>query len=83
MSYEKVTQMQSRVIIGIKQTLKAIKKHEVSEVYVADDAEKHIVRKVVTVAEEFDIPCERVDSMKKLGAASGIEVGAAAVGIKR
>ncbi|WP_217588997.1 ribosomal L7Ae/L30e/S12e/Gadd45 family protein [Lentibacillus saliphilus] len=83
MSYDKVTQMQSRVIIGVKQTLKAMKKGDITEVYIADDAEPHITMKIATVAKELDIPCIRVASMKELGVACGIEVGASTVGIKR
>ncbi|UJL46538.1 ribosomal L7Ae/L30e/S12e/Gadd45 family protein [Virgibacillus sp. NKC19-16] len=83
MSYEKVMQLRSRVIIGTKQTLKSMRNGEVSEVFVADDADQQITRQVERLAMELDIPCERVDSMKKLGAACGIEVGASALAIKR
>lgn len=83
MSYEKVMQVQSRVIIGTKQTLKSMRNGDVSEVFIADDADQQITQKVESLASELDIPCERVDSMKKLGAACGIEVGASALAIKR
>lgn len=83
MSYEKVTEFQSNVIIGMKQTLKAMKNGEISEVFVADDADQHITQKVISLAKELDIPYQRVDSMKELGAACGIEVGASAVAVKR
>lgn len=83
MSYEKVTQVNSNVIIGTKQTLKAMRNGEISEVFVAGDADQHITQKVVSLANELDIPCWRVDSMEKLGAACGIEVGASSVAVKR
>ncbi|WP_373894591.1 ribosomal L7Ae/L30e/S12e/Gadd45 family protein [Virgibacillus natechei] len=83
MSYEKVMQLKSRVIIGTKQTLKSMRNGEVSEVFIADDANQQITGQVERLANELDIPCERVDSMKKLGAACGIEVGASALAIKR
>ncbi|MFC2949281.1 50S ribosomal protein L7ae-like protein [Virgibacillus sediminis] len=83
MSYEKVTQVKSRVIIGTKQTLKAMKNGEISEVFIADDADPKITQKVASLAEELNIPCERVDSMNKLGAACGIEVGASTAAIKQ
>lgn len=82
MSYEKVTQVQSHVIIGTKQTLKAMKNGEISEVFIADDADLHITQKVASLAKELGIPCKRVDSMEKLGAACGIEVGASTVAVK-
>lgn len=83
MSYEKVSQVRSRLIIGVKQTLKAMKNGIVSEVFVANDADPQITDKVVSLAEELDLPVQRVDSMKKLGAASGIDVGASAIAIKQ
>ncbi|GAB3795820.1 50S ribosomal protein L7ae-like protein [Virgibacillus kimchii] len=82
MSYEKVAQVKSRIIIGTKQTLKAMKNGEISEVVIADDADQSITQKVVDLAQELDIPCQHVDSMKKLGIACGIEVGASTVAIR-
>lgn len=83
MSYEKVTNEESRIIIGKKETLKAIRRDEVSEVYYARDADGHLVKDVIQVAQEQNIPCKAVDSMKKLGKACGIDVGASTVAIKR
>lgn len=82
MSYEKVTKMQSRIIIGKKQALKAMHRGEVSEVYFARDADEHLVQDVIQVAQEQNVPCFGVDSMKQLGAACGIEVGASTVAVK-
>lgn len=82
MSYEKVTQDQARLIIGTKQTLKAMKNGEVSEVFLAADAEQQLTQKVADLANELDISCHHVDSMKKLGTACGIDVGASTVAIK-
>ena len=83
MSYEKVRQVQSRIIIGTKQTLKAMRNGHVSEVFIAADADKQITEKVACLAQELQIPCERVESMKELGSACGIEVGAAAAAVKK
>lgn len=83
MSYEKVTQLRNRIIIGTKQTLKAMKNGEVSEVFIADDADKHITQKVAGLAYELGIPCHQVDSMRKLGKASGVEVGASTVAVRK
>ncbi|RSK25541.1 50S ribosomal protein L7ae-like protein [Bacillus sp. HMF5848] len=82
MSYEKVSQA-SKIIIGTKQTVKALKHGEVAEVLVAKDANQSLTVKVVSVAKEQNIPVTIVDSMKKLGKVSGIEVGAATVAILR
>ncbi|AIF42042.1 50S ribosomal protein L7ae-like protein [Virgibacillus sp. SK37] len=82
MSYEKVTQVRSRIIIGTKQTLKAMNNGEISEVFIADDADHRLTQKVASLAKDLGIPCRYVDSMEKLGAACGIEVGASTVAIK-
>ncbi|RBW67749.1 50S ribosomal protein L7ae-like protein [Bacillus taeanensis] len=81
MSYEKVTQAKD-FIVGTKQTLKALQNNEVAEIVIASDADQRITNKVITLAKEQQIPISIVDSMKKLGKACGIEVGAAAVAIK-
>lgn len=83
MPYEKLTRIHSRIIIGTKQTLKAMRRQEVREVYVASDADEHLTRSITVLAKELDIPCVEVDSMEKLGNACGIEVKTAAVAIKR
>jgi large subunit ribosomal protein L7A len=81
MSYEKVTQAKD-FIVGTKQTLKALQNNEVAEIVIASDADQRITNKVIALAKEQQIPISIVDSMKKLGKACGIEVGAAAVAIK-
>lgn len=81
MSYEKVSQAKE-IVIGSKQTLKALKEKEVIEVIIADDADRRVTSKILLVAKENNVPIVRVDSMKKLGKACGIEVGAATVAIK-
>ncbi|WP_453992445.1 50S ribosomal protein L7ae-like protein [Bacillus nitroreducens] len=80
MSYEKVSQAK-KIIIGTKQTVKAIKTEKVREVVVAEDADRRVINKVLQLAEEQQIPISKVDSMKKLGKACGIEVAASTVAI--
>ena len=82
MSYEKVTQLQSRIIIGTKQTLKAMNNGEVCEVYIAEDADQHITDKILGEAKKLGIPYVMVDSKKKLGKACKIDVDASTVAIK-
>src|SRR5699024_11668358 len=74
MSYERLTELQSRVIIGTKQTIKAIEQNKVNELVVANDADQHITEEVIRLANEQGVKCTRVDSKKKLGTACGIEV---------
>ncbi|WP_332696563.1 50S ribosomal protein L7ae-like protein [Halalkalibacter lacteus] len=82
MSYEKVLQAKD-LVIGTKQTLKALDDGIVSEVLIANDADYHVVYKVEALAKTKDIPLLYVDSMKKLGKACGIEVGAATVALRK
>jgi large subunit ribosomal protein L7A len=80
MSYEKVSQAH-KIIVGTKQSVKALVNNEVKEVVIAEDADFRITQKVIQSAEQLHIPLTKVSSMKKLGKACGIEVGAAAVAI--
>jgi large subunit ribosomal protein L7A len=80
MSYEKVFQAKG-IIVGTKQTVRAIKSEVISEVVVAIDADPRLTLKIVLLANETNIPVTYVDSMKKLGKACGIKVGAAVVAI--
>lgn len=82
MSYEKVIQAKS-VIIGTKQTIRALKNHLIQEVFVAKDADPFLTTRVVESATELNVPITYVDSMKMLGKACGIDVGAATVAIKK
>lgn len=83
MSYEKVAQAKTGIVIGTKQTLKAMKHGQVKSVVIADDAAKHITSQVRKLAEELGILAIQVDSMKRLGEACGIDVGTATVAIKK
>jgi large subunit ribosomal protein L7A len=81
MSYEKVEQAAS-IIIGTKQTTRAIEINSVSEVIVARDADARVVGKIVSLCKDKGLPVHYVDSMRRLGKACGIDVGAAVVAVK-
>ncbi|MGM0522641.1 MAG: ribosomal L7Ae/L30e/S12e/Gadd45 family protein [Bacillota bacterium] len=83
MSYEKVTQAKDQLVVGTKQTIKAIKSGHVEEVIIAADVDPFMVEKLLQLVEKMDIPYTMVDSKIKLGKACGIEVGTAAVAIKQ
>ncbi|MEH7343940.1 50S ribosomal protein L7ae-like protein [Bacillus sp. JJ1532] len=80
MSYEKVLQAKE-VIIGTRQTVKALQTGTTKEVIIAKDADPKVIANVASKASEVNVPVLYVDSMKKLGKACGIDVGAAAVAI--
>jgi large subunit ribosomal protein L7A len=82
MSYEKVIQAKS-VIIGTKQTVRALKNGLIQEVIIAEDADSFLTAKVADTAKELNVPITYVDSMRMLGKACGIDVGAATVAIKK
>ncbi|WP_078393389.1 50S ribosomal protein L7ae-like protein [Shouchella patagoniensis] len=82
MSYEKVEQARNP-IIGKKQTLKALHARLVKELYVAKDADLRITQEALDAAKHTDVTVVYVDSMKRLGKACGIEVGAATVALRK
>lgn len=68
---------QQKLVIGTKQALKAVKEGRAQTLFIAKDAEKHVTRTVEEIAKETNTQIVHVDSMKKLGKACGINVGAA------
>ncbi|NLN48305.1 MAG: 50S ribosomal protein L7ae-like protein [Clostridiales bacterium] len=63
-------------IIGLKQTIRAIKENKVRKVYVAKDADDHIKNNILKESNGKDIEIIYVNTMKELGEACGIEVKA-------
>jgi len=82
MSYEKVERAKE-LTIGINQTLKAVENNLVNEVFIAEDADKRLTGKIALLCKEKGVPVIYVDSMRRLGKACGIEVGAATAAIKK
>lgn len=82
MPYERIRSAK-KVAIGTNQTTKALEQSAAKEVFVAKDADKKVVDRVLHLCEAKDTPVIWVDSMKQLGRACGIEVGAAAAAILR
>lgn len=68
---------QNKLKVGTKQSTRALKEGKVATLFVAKDSEQHVVRNVVELAKEKNVQIVYVDSMKKLGKACGIDVGAA------
>ncbi len=69
------------IVIGTKQVKKAITKNQVKKVYIASDAEPHIIGPIKDACEENLVNFEMVDTMEGLGNACGIDVGSATVAI--
>lgn len=69
--------------MGTRQAAKAVARGQAETVFVARDAEPHVVRDLVRLCEEKNIPIIYVDSMAELGRACGIQVAAAAAAVLR
>lgn len=67
--------------VGTKQTLKAIEKGIAKTVFVAEDAEAHVIQPLINLSKEKGTPVIKADTMKNLGKACGIEVSCAAAAI--
>lgn len=69
-------------IIGLKQTLRAIQQNRVQVVYLANDTEDHVFRKISEPCRENGIPLIPANlNQKELGQLCQIEVGAAVVAL--
>ncbi|AYC30620.1 ribosomal L7Ae/L30e/S12e/Gadd45 family protein [Paenisporosarcina cavernae] len=80
MSYEKVFQA-NKTIIGTKQTVKAIPKNLVKEIFVALDADDRVIQPAIQTAKEHKVKITFVESKKELGKAVGLSVAAAVVAL--
>jgi len=76
MSYERVKQAK-KLSVGTKQTTKMVELGKAQEVFVAKDADPKLTAKIVNLCKKMGVKVTYVDSMRQLGKACGIEVGAA------
>lgn len=67
--------------MGTKQTAKALDRGTARVVFVARDAEEHVVRGIVRACQDRSVRLVYVDSMAELGRTCGIEIGAATAAI--
>ena len=70
----------STCVVGVKQLTKALKQGMVKVVYLAKDADAHVLDPIRAMIGN-DVPVIEAESMEKLGKACGIQVGAAAAGV--
>lgn len=69
--------------IGTKQTVKSVESDEAVHVYVAQDADHRLLKRIESLCMQRNVPITYVDSMASLGRACGIGVGAAMAAIVR
>ncbi len=79
MSYDKVKQAK-KITVGLKQTMKAMERQQIDEVFIARDADARLLQSIVQACLKGQVPYIEVDSMKQLGRACNIEVGTAVAG---
>ena len=72
-----VSRIKGKKVVGIKQTLKAIKSGEARVVFIAKDADEAVTAPLINLAAEKQVEVLYVESMKELGKMCGIDVGAA------
>ncbi|MBR4866874.1 MAG: 50S ribosomal protein L7ae-like protein [Clostridia bacterium] len=65
--------------VGVKEARKAFRDHKVTAVYLACNAYEGVVEPLKELAKEAGIIPDEEHTMRELGRASGIEVGAACV----
>lgn len=70
-------------VVGIKQSRKAVAAGKAACVFLAADADPHVVDPVERLCAEHQVPVERTASMRELGQACDISVGAAVVALLR
>ncbi len=70
-----------KIVVGKRQTLRALVRGEVSFVFIADDAAPTLTEPIVASCKENSVPVHRVDTMKTLGEYAGIEVNAVACAV--
>ena len=73
----------AKKVVGTKQATRALKSGSARRAYVANDSDTFIFQQVIRAAEEAGVACVRVQTMKELGDACGVEVPAAAAAVLR
>lgn len=72
-----IERIKGKKVVGVKQSMKAIKLGNAQIVYIAKDAEEKVTEPIITLSEDNALDIIYIDTMKDLGRMCGIEVGAA------
>lgn len=73
----------SNKVVGVKQTRKALREENAVKVFLADDAEQRVLRSIRELCEASGVETVIVPTMRELGQACDIEVGAACAAITK
>ena len=71
----------SRRVVGTKQLRKSLVRGEIRLAFLADDADPALTDPLEDLARASGTPVVRVQTMRELGRACGIAVGASAAGV--
>ena len=75
------TLLTARKVVGTKETLRMVEKHQCKAVFVAGDANPEVLGPLLAACAENKVEVTIVDNMKQLGECCGIKVAAASAGI--
>ena len=73
----------SSIIVGLKQSIKAVESGEAARAFVAEDADSHVRVPFVEACQKHGVTIEYYPTCQQLGAACEIEVGAAVAVVKK
>jgi large subunit ribosomal protein L7A len=76
-----VYRLEGNKVVGVKQTVKAIKNGDVKTVYIAKDADDKLIQSVKILIDESSLELVYISTMKELGKLCGIDVGAATAAV--
>ena len=68
-------------VVGVKQLKRALREGRAQRVFLAEDADPHLMAPVVQRCSQCQVPWTWVSTMEDLGRACGIHVGAAAAAV--
>ena len=72
---------QEKITVGTKSLIRRLNAGEVQEVFLAEDADLYLKKKITALCEEKSVPVNTVRSMQELGQACGVKVDTAAAGV--
>ncbi|WDV45429.1 ribosomal L7Ae/L30e/S12e/Gadd45 family protein [Clostridiaceae bacterium M8S5] len=72
---------EEKKVVGTKQAERALLSDQVKLVYIARDADSHVVNKLVDICKSKNIEVIYVNTMEELGKACEIDVNAASVAL--
>lgn len=70
-------------VVGMKQLRRAIRENRVRQVFLAADADPMMTAPLRALCREAEVPVTDVPTMRELGQACGISVGASSAGLLR